>query len=106
MRWMIFCVALLPTLADASYNEYRIPWNANARRATVMSEGVPLVAHVLQVKEHAGKRLPTIIITGHDEPENEARCRALGATAYLRKPLDDDQLLRTIGQATHHRIAG
>jgi hypothetical protein len=32
------------------------------RRVTVMSEGIPLVGHVLQAKENAGKRLATVIL--------------------------------------------
>src|SRR6186997_2243327 len=34
-------------------------------------------------------KLPVIVITGHDEPQNPGRARALGATAYLTKPLDE-----------------
>jgi FixJ family two-component response regulator len=47
----------------------------------------------------AGTRLPTVIITGHDEPGMEARCLAAGAGAYLRKPLDDRTLLAAIEDA-------
>jgi len=43
--------------------------------------------------------LPTIVITGHDEPENQVRCLAAGAAAYLRKPLDANTLLQTINEA-------
>ncbi len=58
----------------------------------------------LQVLEQLRSRrpsLPTIVITGHDEPENEVRCLAVGAVAYMRKPLDDQILLHTIDQAVH-----
>ncbi|HKQ24911.1 MAG TPA: response regulator [Burkholderiales bacterium] len=58
----------------------------------------------LQVLEQLRSRrppLPTIVITGHDEPQNEVRCLAVGAVAYMRKPLDDQQLLHTIDQAVH-----
>jgi FixJ family two-component response regulator len=47
----------------------------------------------------AGTRLPTVIITGHDEPGMEARCLAAGAGAYLRKPLDERTLLAAIEDA-------
>jgi FixJ family two-component response regulator len=43
-----------------------------------------------------GIRLPVVIITGHDEPGMEARCRAAGTGAYLRKPLDGRTLLAAI----------
>lgn len=47
---------------------------------------------------------PTIVITGHDEPENEARCLAAGAVAYMRKPLDGNALLETINRAVQGNV--
>ena len=44
----------------------------------------------------AGVRVPTIIITAHDEPEARARCLAAGVAAYLCKPLHDEMLLDAI----------
>ena len=61
----------------------------------------------LQVLEKLhGRRpqLPTVVITGHDEPENRARCFAAGAAAYMRKPLDATALLEIIDQIVHHQI--
>ncbi len=58
-----------------------------------------------QLKSHPPS-LPTIVITGHDEPENQARCLSGGAVAYLRKPLDDEMLLRTIDQAVRKTNPG
>ena len=46
----------------ATYPEYRVPDDLAARRATVLSEGTPLIAHVLQPRSKAGERLPTIIL--------------------------------------------
>ena len=53
---------------------------------------------VLEQLRSRRPRLPTIIITGH-EPENEIRCLASGAAAYMSKPLNDELLLQTIHQA-------
>jgi FixJ family two-component response regulator len=39
---------------------------------------------------------PTIVVTAYDEPHVREQCLSAGAAAYLRKPLDDDLLLRTI----------
>lgn len=41
---------------------------------------------------------PVIAITGHDSPETQARAHR--ATAYLRKPIDDQSLLAAIAHAT------
>jgi DNA-binding response OmpR family regulator len=42
--------------------------------------------------------LPVIVLTAATEPWVEAECRALGATAFLRKPIDPLALMATIGQ--------
>jgi CheY-like chemotaxis protein len=44
--------------------------------------------------------VPVIVITAHDEPGAEERVRALGASAYLKKPVDRDALLSAIAAAT------
>lgn len=54
---------------------------------------------VLERLQSLRSPLPTIVITGHDEPENQVRCIAGGAVAYMRKPLDDLLLLHTIDEA-------
>lgn len=46
-----------------------------------------------------GIDLPTVIITGHDEPGMQVECMAAGASRYLRKPLDDVALLEAIDTA-------
>ena len=40
--------------------------------------------------------IPLIIVTAHDEPTIREQCLADGASAYLRKPLRGDILLRSI----------
>jgi len=44
--------------------------------------------------------LPIIMITGRDEASIHAICMAMGASSYLLKPLDDDDLLDAIDRAT------
>jgi FixJ family two-component response regulator len=41
----------------------------------------------------------TVVITGRDEPGNEARVRGLGAVNYLLKPLDEITLVQAIHEA-------
>lgn len=43
--------------------------------------------------------VPVIVITAHDEPGTAERARALGASAYLRKPVDRDELISAIAGA-------
>ena len=41
--------------------------------------------------------MPVVVITGHDQPGNAERVRALGAVDYLLKPLDESRLLGALG---------
>src|SRR5262249_30661962 len=43
-----------------------------------------------------GARIPTIVITAHNERGLRERCLAAGAAAYLVKPLDSTMLLASI----------
>jgi FixJ family two-component response regulator len=52
---------------------------------------------------HAGIRIPTIVITAHDEPGIRKRCIAAGAAAYLLKPLRKTVLIAAIDMATKIR---
>jgi len=51
-----------------------------------------------------GTRIPTIILTGEDEPERRERCQQAGAVAFLVKPVTVDQLLRAIQTALSTRV--
>ena len=46
--------------------------------------------------------VPVIVITAHDEPGTSERVRKLGASAYLKKPVDRDALFSALAAATPH----
>jgi FixJ family two-component response regulator len=48
----------------------------------------------------SGLRIPTIVITAHNEAGARERCESAGATAFLLKPLQETALLAAIGAAT------
>ena len=54
---------------------------------------------VLCTLQAARRILPIVVITAHDAPETREQCLAAGATAYLRKPLEEGDLLDTITAA-------
>jgi FixJ family two-component response regulator len=58
---------------------------------------------VLQQIGMLSRTLPTIVITGYDEPDTRANCLAAGAVGYLRKPLDEHSLLEAINSAVRNR---
>ena len=51
---------------------------------------------VLHELRAAHSTLPTVVITAYDEPQTREQCLAAGASAYLRKPLDERLLLNAI----------
>jgi FixJ family two-component response regulator len=53
----------------------------------------------------AGFKVPTIVITAHDEPGARDRCMAAGASAYLLKPLRKTVLMTAIKAATGTRAS-
>jgi FixJ family two-component response regulator len=63
--------------------------------------GQQLLAHI---RTMAG-RPPVVVITAHDTPETREECLAAGASAYLRKPLDDRLLLNAISVALSKSVA-
>jgi FixJ family two-component response regulator len=54
---------------------------------------------VLETLRSRQIRVPVIVITAHDEPGTAEQVRALGACAYLKKPVDRDALLSAIAAA-------
>src|ERR1700712_1424847 len=47
----------------------------------------------------AGSNIPVIFITAHDEAGVREQAIAAGATAYLRKPFDDEVFIKAIRMA-------
>jgi CheY-like chemotaxis protein len=60
---------------------------------------------VMNYLAEIGVSIPTVIITAHDEPGSRETCLAAGALAYLRKPLDADELLLAIERAAAGSLA-
>lgn len=54
---------------------------------------------VQQDKDFCKIKVPTVIITAHDELETRQKCLSAGVTAYLCKPFDDNALLKAIERA-------
>jgi FixJ family two-component response regulator len=59
--------------------------------------GVELHRHLIQ----AGHQIPTILVTAY--PNDGVRCRALndGVVGYLRKPIDEKDLMECLRAALH-----
>ena len=56
----------------------------------------------LQVQEQlarGGHRLPVIFITAHDDAAVREQALAAGAVAFVRKPFNDELLIKTLNEA-------
>ena len=54
---------------------------------------------LLEQLHASGMQMPVIFITGQDREGMEERAMRLGASAYLRKPVDEETLLSAIRRA-------
>jgi DNA-binding response OmpR family regulator len=63
----------------------------------------------IEVLREAKKRFPSvevILLTGHASVESGVQGMAMGANAYLLKPVDFEELLTTIAQAHERKLLG
>jgi FixJ family two-component response regulator len=60
--------------------------------------GLELQRHLVRVGIH----IPTIVITGYNEPGMRERCESAGAATFLVKPVDAKILIGEINSAIHH----
>ena len=61
---------------------------------------------VRQRLAQGGNPIPVIFITAHDEVGVRERALASGAVAFLRKPFDDELLIKTLRAALASQAAG
>jgi FixJ family two-component response regulator len=47
----------------------------------------------------AGRQIPVVFITAHDDAATRERARRAGAVEYLRKPFDDESLIAGVNRA-------
>ena len=60
----------------------------------------------LQVQEQltrSGYRFPVIFITAHDDPAVREQALAAGALAFVRKPFNDELLIKTLNVAIERK---
>jgi DNA-binding response OmpR family regulator len=61
-------------------------------------DGFTVIERIRRLARYKG--VPIIVLTGHASEANRARATQAGATAFLSKPPDGDELVRAIEQAT------
>jgi FixJ family two-component response regulator len=88
------------TFATAS--EFLVAAHAQTFACLLLDLHMPDVTgfDVLADLQSRSRPLPVIMITGHDQPGSAATARALGASDYLLKPLDESALLAALRRAS------
>ena len=66
--------------------------------AMPVMDGMECVTKIREGEQGGDKRLPVIAISGNARNLTEVQYLAAGFDAYLGKPLDYDQLLKTVNQ--------
>ena len=93
----------LPVQMFASAEEFLANINSDARGCLVLDVRLTGMTG-LQLQQRltdAGWDLPIVFITAHDDSESRDAALRRGATAYLRKPFDREQLLSSVHRALH-----
>ena len=93
----------------ADGREFLTSLRTRAPRCVVLDLHMPHISG-LEVQERltaVRSTLPVIVITGHDSDSTRATALANGASAYLRKPVDEQVLLDAIAVAiSRESVAG
>lgn len=55
--------------------------------------------------DSSGLKLPVIFMTAHDNEETRRKAKNIGAFAYLQKPFEDLQLIKTINKAVRRQAS-
>lgn len=107
------CRALLRLLRSANYravafssaSEFLASLDERMPDCVVLDLQMPGMTGIeLQEQlQRVSNRPPVIVITAHDEPGTRKRCLALGAACYLRKPIESDTLIDSIGSVVGSR---
>ena len=84
--------------AYESGNDFLAALSSHPTDCLVLDLHMPEVSgfDVLAAFESQHIATPVVVITGHDELGTAERTRALGASAYLKKPVDESALLSAI----------
>jgi FixJ family two-component response regulator len=96
MRSLGYTVEVFPSAADFLASP-RLAETACLIADVHMPEmtGIELHRHLIA----AGRAIPTILVTAYPNDDDRARVLSDGVTCYLRKPVDEQHLLRCLDAA-------
>ena len=101
LRLLLKSVGLVPS-ALGSAREFLAALPEGLPRCLIVDLQMPEMGglDLLQHLTRNGIRIPTIVITAHNEVGVRERCQSAGAAAFLSKPLQDTSLFAAIADAS------
>lgn len=105
-----FCKALARLLKTHGFDvltftrgeEFLAAWPSRVPNCLVLDLHMPGLSGFEVLERIGGRRVPVLVITGHDQPGNAQRVRALGGLDYFLKPVNERQLVVAIRGALMH----
>jgi FixJ family two-component response regulator len=103
-----FCSALARLLKTHGFdvetftrgNDFLAAFASRSPDCVLLDLHMPEASGFEVLERLTGRKLPVLVITGHDQPGNAERVNALGGSGYLLKPLNETRLLNAIRAAT------
>lgn len=107
-----FCKALARLLKTHGFDvltftrgeEFLAAWPSRVPNCLVLDLHMPGLSGFEVLERIGGRRVPVLVITGHDQPGNAQRVRALGGLDYFLKPVNERQLVAAIRGALMHCV--
>jgi len=62
-------------------------------------DGLTASSRIRDTHQRTGRHVPIVAVTGHNTPEDRARCRAAGLEGFLPKPFTAAELMTSIASA-------
>ncbi len=105
-----FCKALARLLKTHGFDvltftrgeEFLAAWPSRVPNCLLLDLHMPGLSGFEVLERIGGRRVPVLVITGHDQPGNAQRVRALGGLDYFLKPVNERQLVAAIRGALMH----
>lgn len=69
-------------------------------------QGRPAFDAIQVIREQTGMRIPVAIISGRADFSSRLEAVRSGADSYIAKPIEQQHLLKVVGELTSHRVSG
>jgi FixJ family two-component response regulator len=86
----------IDVVSYTSGHAFLVDFTSRSPDCLLLDLHMPALSGFEVLERIAGRRIPSFVITGHDQPGNAERVQALGAVNYFLKPVNESELLAAI----------